>query len=206
MVTRTGQNRPRKARPVLSAVDKSGPQRGARVDPAMRQAIELHWSAGGARPPSAAAIRRRLDADPPNGLTRDDVPSERTIRAIIHELRHPEPGAPWSLLSPGSADPAIVLDALRDLADRAHLRGARFAGFTLAEAEVVTRIQRARPTSAPLALTYARLYLQRQAAGQPVLDLDLQVARGTLGINPESLQVGAAAGLFRQLKTEDDDA
>lgn len=123
--------------------------------------------------PNAAEIHRALARRFPDP---DDLPSERTIRDILAELRGVDDGEPWAFPAavPDAIDAALVLPVLARLMQSS--RGGR-RGVTVGEARWITAIRRAAPGLDPrVAFELAREYLLAAAGKADRADLDAFLA------------------------------
>jgi hypothetical protein len=142
-----------------------------RVSLEVRQAIEaaaMDYRLRG-EAPNAAEIARKLEAK-----YRDQLPTERTIRAIANES-NADSGDAWEATN-STVDARLVLPALAAIVDES--AGAR-TRLSIQEAELIAAIAEAAPLVNPLdAYRAARDYIEAQERGdeRAVAGLDLWLA------------------------------
>lgn len=123
---------------------------------------------------SAPAILRELDRLKTAGELTGQVPGLRTIQRLMAEIKKRDQSGPWSFGDSAELDSAPVLDALAAiLVDSA----GRIQSVTRREAELITRVARARPEIPPDdQWRIARQYIARAEQGEEATDLDILLA------------------------------
>ena len=103
------------------------------------------------------------------------VPSLRQIQRLKAKWSPSDPSAPWSLTDGDEeSDPALVLPVLAVVISETKGRKTR---LTKAEAQSITRIRRIAPDCDPWdAYVFARLYLLKEQADIPSVDIDAYLA------------------------------
>lgn len=102
------------------------------------------------------------------------VPSLRTIQRMAKELSPPDPSGTWSLATDETGHPGLVLDVLSSVIDG---YAGEITTITNKQAEWIVRIRLARPEM-PLyqVFLFTRLYVLREAYGEPMRGLDAYLA------------------------------
>jgi len=101
------------------------------------------------------------------------VPTDRTIRNYVKELRPPDPSGAWSLAG-GNEEAAFLLSVLRAVVEYSE---GRITQLTRDEVRWIERIRAAVPDiPAATAFLLAREYIRYEGVGQDVAHLDMALA------------------------------
>ena len=134
------------------------PIRRRNMDAALQRWIESEAHLGF----SPAEIDRRMRAEP-QFFKKDDLPSLRTIRRVVNDVRIEDPSGTWGIKDADAEDARLVLDTLAYVI--LETQGKKCT-LTITEAEWVLRVRKVAPDASPHTVwRLAREYMRLESRG-----------------------------------------